>query len=49
MTNHLGTQVFGEHDLVFDAQPREMAATFAAVGKPIFATRFIGPYRLADD
>lgn len=48
-TNHLSTQVFGAHDLVFDVLRREMGATFAAVGKSIFVTKFIGPYTLADD
>lgn len=49
MTNNLSTQVYGDHDLVFDVLRREMAVTFAAVGKSIFVTKFVGPYTLLDD
>ena len=44
VTNHLSTQVFGDHDRIFEVLRREMAASFAAGGKSIFVTKFIGPY-----
>ncbi|HUG72525.1 MAG TPA: YkoF family thiamine/hydroxymethylpyrimidine-binding protein [Steroidobacteraceae bacterium] len=47
-TNHLSTQVFGDHDRIFELLRREMGATFAGGGKAIFVTKFIGPYRLPD-
>jgi uncharacterized protein YqgV (UPF0045/DUF77 family) len=49
MTNNLSTQVYGDLDLVFDVLRKEMAATFAAVGKSIFVTKFVGPYSLLDE
>ena len=48
MTNHLSTQVFGEHDRIFEVLRQEMGASFAAGGKAIFVTKFVGPYTLAD-
>ena len=48
VTNHLSTQVFGDHDRIFEMLRREMGASFAVGGKCIFVTKFIGPYRLAD-
>lgn len=48
VTNHLSTQVFGAHDRIFDVLRQEMGASFAAGGKVIFVTKFIGPYQLAD-
>jgi uncharacterized protein YqgV (UPF0045/DUF77 family) len=48
ITNHLSTQVFGDHDRIFEVLRQEMAASFAGGGKSIFVTKFIGPYRLAD-
>jgi uncharacterized protein YqgV (UPF0045/DUF77 family) len=44
VTNHLSTQVFGNHDRIFAVLRQEMAASFAAGGKSIFVTKFIGPY-----
>lgn len=43
-TNHLSTQVFGDHDRIFAVLREEMGASFAAGGKSIFVTKFIGPY-----
>jgi hypothetical protein len=48
VTNHLSTQVFGAHDRIFEVLRQEMGASFAAGGKAIFVTKFIGPYQLAD-
>jgi hypothetical protein len=48
ITNHLSTQVFGEHDRIFEVLRQEMGASFAAGGKAIFVTKFIGPYRMPD-
>ena len=48
MTNHLSTQVFGDHDRIFEVLRQEMGASFAAGGKAIFVTKFVGPYTLAD-
>lgn len=47
-TNHLSTQVFGDHERIFEMLRREMGTTFAAGGKAVFVTKFIGPYQLAD-
>lgn len=49
VTNHLSTQVFGAHDRIFEVLRQEMGTSFAAGGKAIFVTKFIGPYQLADD
>lgn len=49
VTNHLSTQVFGDHDRVFEALRREMGRSFAAGGKSVFVTKFIGPYTLLDE
>jgi uncharacterized protein YqgV (UPF0045/DUF77 family) len=43
-TNHLSTQVFGDHDRIFEVLRQEMAGSFAAGGKAIFVAKFIGPY-----
>lgn len=43
-TNHLSTQVFGDHDRIFEVLRQEMAGTFASGAKAIFVTKFIGPY-----
>lgn len=43
-TNHLSTQVFGDHDRIFEVLRQEMARSFAAGGKAIFVTKFVGPY-----
>jgi uncharacterized protein YqgV (UPF0045/DUF77 family) len=48
VTNHLSTQVFGAHDRIFEVLRQEMGASFAAGGKAIFVTKFIGPYELDD-
>jgi uncharacterized protein YqgV (UPF0045/DUF77 family) len=48
VTNHLSTQVFGNHDRIFEVLRQEMGASFAGGGKAIFVTKFIGPYELAD-
>lgn len=48
VTNHLSTQVFGDHDRIFDVLRQEMSASFAAGGKAIFVTKFIGPYPVPD-
>ena len=48
VTNHLSTQVFGAHDRIFEVLRQEMGASFAAGGKAIFVTKFVGPYELAD-
>jgi uncharacterized protein YqgV (UPF0045/DUF77 family) len=48
MTNPLSTQVFGDHDRIFEVLRQEMGASFVAGGKAIFVTKFIGPYALAD-
>jgi uncharacterized protein YqgV (UPF0045/DUF77 family) len=48
ITNHLSTQVFGDHDRIFEALRQETGASFAAGGKAIFVTKFIGPYQLPD-
>lgn len=48
MTNPLSTQVFGDHDRIFEVLRQEMGASFAAGGKAIFVTKFVGPYTLAD-
>lgn len=49
VTNHLSTQVFGDHDRIFEILRQEMRASFSAGGKAIFVTKFIGPYRLNDE
>jgi hypothetical protein len=43
-TNHLSTQLFGDHDRIFEVLRQEMGRSFAAGGKAIFVTKFIGPY-----
>ncbi len=43
-TNHLSTQVFGDHARIFEVLREEMGATFAAGGKASFVTKFVGPY-----
>ena len=43
-TNHLSTQVFGDHERIFEVLREEMGKSFAAGGKSIFVTKFIGPY-----
>lgn len=43
-TNHLSTQVFGDHARIFEVLREEMGKSFAAGGKSIFVTKFIGPY-----
>ena len=48
ITNQLGTQVFGDHDRIFEILRQEMHASFTAGGKAIFVTRFIGPWQQAD-
>ncbi|MFO7325137.1 MAG: YkoF family thiamine/hydroxymethylpyrimidine-binding protein [Pseudomonadota bacterium] len=48
-TNRMSTQVFGEHARVFEALREEMGASFAAGGKSVFVTKFLGPYPLPDD
>jgi uncharacterized protein YqgV (UPF0045/DUF77 family) len=47
-TNHLSTQVFGDHDRVFEALRQEMGASFAAGGKSVFVTKILGPYPRPD-
>jgi hypothetical protein len=49
MTNHLSTQLYGEHDRIFEVLRQEMARSFAAGGKAIFVTKFIGPYARPTD
>ncbi|MET0280661.1 MAG: YkoF family thiamine/hydroxymethylpyrimidine-binding protein [Steroidobacteraceae bacterium] len=49
ITNHLSTQVFGDHDRIFEVLRQEMATSFAASGKAIFVTKFIGNYTLLPD
>lgn len=46
-TNHLSTQVFGDHDRIFEVLRLEMGRSFAA-GKAIFVTKFVGPYPVPD-
>lgn len=48
ITNQLSTQVFGDHDRIFEVLRQEMRASFAAGGKAIFVTKFIGPWQQAD-
>lgn len=46
-TNHLSTQVFGDHARIFEVLREEMGASWVA-GKAIFVTKFIGPYPVPD-
>ncbi len=46
ITNNLSTQVFGDHDRIFEVLRLEMGASFAAGGKAIFVTKFLGPYTM---
>lgn len=48
-TNYLSTQVFGDHDRIFEVLRQEMGASFAGGGKAVFVTKFIGPYTLLPD
>ena len=47
-TNHLSTQVFGDHARIFEVLRQEMGESFAAGGKSVFVTKFIGPYPVPD-
>jgi hypothetical protein len=48
ITNHLSTQVFGDHALIFDALRKEMGESFAAGAKSAFVVKFVGPYTVPD-
>jgi uncharacterized protein YqgV (UPF0045/DUF77 family) len=47
-TNHLSTQLFGDHDRIFEVLREEMATSFAAGGKAVFVIKFVGPYPVPD-
>ena len=47
-TNHLSTQVFGDHERIFDVLRQEMGTSFASGGKSVFVVKFVGPYALPD-
>lgn len=47
-TNHLSTQVFGDHARIFAILREEMGASFAAGGKSAFVVKFVGPYPVPD-
>lgn len=42
-TNAMSTQVQGEYDLVFATLQRELRAVYAAGGKAVLVTKFLGP------
>lgn len=42
-TNTMSTQVFGAYDLVFETLQRELKAVYAAGGKAVLVTKFLGP------
>jgi uncharacterized protein YqgV (UPF0045/DUF77 family) len=42
-TNSMSTQVQGEYDLVFATLQRELKAVYAAGGKAVLVTKFLGP------
>ena len=48
ITNHLSTQIFGEHGRIFEVLRQEMGASFAVEGKSVFVVKFIGPYPVPD-
>jgi uncharacterized protein YqgV (UPF0045/DUF77 family) len=43
MTNPLSTQVFGDHDRIFEVLRQEMGASFAAGGKATVSATFSAP------
>ena len=47
-TNHLATQVFGDHERIFEVLREEMRASFEAGGKAVFVAKFVGPYPVPD-
>jgi hypothetical protein len=47
-TNHLSTQLFGDHDRIFEVLRKEMATSFVAGGKAVFVIKFVGPYPVPD-
>lgn len=47
-TSHLSTQVFGDHDRIFEVLRQETKASFTAGGKAVFVTKFVGPYPVPD-
>jgi uncharacterized protein YqgV (UPF0045/DUF77 family) len=47
-TNHLSTQVFGDHARIFEALRQEMGTSFADGGKSVFVVKFVGPYPVPD-
>jgi uncharacterized protein YqgV (UPF0045/DUF77 family) len=42
-TNTMSTQVSGDYDLVFATLQRELKAVYAAGGKAVLVTKFLGP------
>lgn len=48
VTNQMSTQVYGDHDRIFEVLRQEMHASFASGGKAVFVTKIIGPWRQAD-
>jgi uncharacterized protein YqgV (UPF0045/DUF77 family) len=42
-TNTMSTQVLGDFDLVFATLQRELKAVYAAGGKAVLVTKFLGP------
>jgi len=48
VTNHLSTQVFGDHARIFEVLHKEMGESFAAGGKSAFVVKFVGPYPVPD-
>lgn len=48
MTNNLSTQVYGDHDRIFEMLREETRASFERGGKAVFVAKFVGPYTLPD-
>ena len=47
VTNSMSTQIFGPHEVLFDALNREMRSTFERVGKAVFVMKVLGPLAAA--
>jgi uncharacterized protein YqgV (UPF0045/DUF77 family) len=48
ITNHLSTQVFGDHERIFEVLRQEMGTSFTSGGKSVFVVKFVGPYAQPD-
>jgi uncharacterized protein YqgV (UPF0045/DUF77 family) len=47
VTNSMSTQIYGAHEVLFDALNREMRLTFERAAKAVFVMKVLGPLAAA--